>query len=112
MIWDWLRPAIERGGMHSVESVIEEIKAGRMQLWHGPDGAAVTQVVDFPQKRVLHVLFAGGSMEQIIDFQDSAAEWGKAQGCTEMTLSGRKGWVRALKDHGWKPKDVVMEKAI
>ena len=52
---------------------------------------------------------AGGDMQQIIDFQESAAEWGKAHGCTQMTLSGRLGWQRALKNHGWRVSGVVME---
>lgn len=103
----WLRGAIERGGgTHSFQDVMAKVLAGDFQLWVGPDGAAVTQVVDFPQKRVLHVLYAGGEMQQIIDFQESAATWGRALGCSEMTLSGRMGWQRVLKD--WTPQSVVM----
>jgi hypothetical protein len=83
--------------------------AGEMQLWQGPRGAAVTLITDFPQKRVLHVLLAGGDMQQIIDFQESAAAWGKSHGCTQMTLSGRLGWQRALKNHGWRVSGVIME---
>lgn len=62
-----------------------------------------------PNKRVLHVLYAGGEMEQIKDFQASAAEWARQMGCASMTLSGRLGWQRALKDYGWKPREIVME---
>lgn len=105
----WLRSAIERGGdTHTFQDVMRKIFAGDFQLWLGPEGAAVTQVIDFPQKRVIHVLYAGGKMGQIIDFQESAAAWGKAIGCSEMTLSGRFGWQRVLDKHGWKPQTVVM----
>lgn len=81
-----------------------------MQLWTGPKGAAVTMIYDFPQKRVLHVFLAGGDMDQIKDFEESAALWGRGMGCTEMTLSGRRGWARELE--GWRPIQTVMMKEI
>ena len=107
---EWLCPALDAGGnTHSFTDIITGVIKGDMQLWHGPKGAAVTLITDFPQKRVLHVLLAGGDMQQIIDFQDSAFTWGKAHGCTQLSLSGRAGWQRALKDHGWHTSGVVME---
>ena len=107
----WLQPALDRGGnTHSFEDVINEIRAGSMQLWTGPEGAAVTMIYDFPQKRVLHVFLAGGSIEQIKDFEESAAAWGRAHGCSEMSLSGRRGWTKALE--GWRPVQTVLMKEI
>jgi hypothetical protein len=44
---------------------------------------------------------AGGELTQITDMDDSAANFAKSQGCTGMTLAGRKGWSRVLKAKGW-----------
>ena len=83
-----------------------------MQLWSGPDSCAVTEIVVYPSKKVLHVFLAGGRMEGITDMQLSAEEWGKSQGCSAMTIAGRKGWSRVLADHGYKEQFVTLAKEI
>lgn len=100
------------GGTHSFDDVKAAIIAGKMQLWYGPDGCAVTEIIQYPAKRVLHVFLASGTMEQILDMLDSALAWGMAQGCVSMTISGRKGWERVLAPHGFKPLLVTMERPI
>ena len=98
----WLDPALDVGGnTHTFADIITAVMAGEMQLWQGPKGAAVTLILSHPQKRLIHFFLAGGEMEQVLDFQDSVAAWGKAHGCTEMTLAGRVGWSRVLKPFGW-----------
>lgn len=99
----WIEAALDySGGTHAFEDIAAAIHEGRMQLWAGPDGCAVTEILVFPRKKVLHVFLAGGKKEQIIDFQQSAAAWGRSQGCTSMTIAGRAGWRRVLRD--WEPK--------
>jgi hypothetical protein len=51
-------------------------------------------------------------MAELIDMIDSAAAWGRTQGCTSLTMSGRKGWERVLGQNGFKPVMIVMERAI
>lgn len=98
------------GGTHTFEDVRDGILAGRMQIWHGPKGCAVTEIVEYPRKRVLHCFLAGGEMGQITDMIESAIAWGKTQGCESLTLSGRMGWERALRPHGFKPVLITMER--
>jgi len=38
--------------------------------------------------------------------------WGKSQGCTAMTIAGRKGWTRVLKDVGYEEKFVTLAKEL
>ncbi len=100
------------GDTHTFDDVKAAIIAGKMQLWVGKDGCAVTEIIQYPAKRVLHVFLASGTMEQILDMSDSAMAWGAAQGCTAMTLSGRKGWERALAPHGFVPVLVTLQRPI
>jgi hypothetical protein len=100
------------GGSHVFDDVRDGILSGRMQIWPGRASVAITEIIEYPCKKVLHVFLAGGEMAELIDMIDSAAIWGDAQGCTSITMSGRRGWDRVLGNHGFKPVMIVMERAI
>lgn len=109
----WMEAALDySGGTHTIKDVIDGILSARMQLWAGEKGCAVTEIVAYPKKKVLHVFLAGGDMDQIVDMQESAEAWGKAQGCTAMTIAGRAGWKRVLADYGYKEQFVTLSKEI
>lgn len=107
----WIEDALAySGGTHTFEDVVAGIAESRMQFWPAPRGCAVTEIVVYPRKRVLHVFLAGGEMGQILDMIDSAVEWSKTQGCASMTIAGRHGWQRVLAEHGYRPVMTVLEK--
>jgi hypothetical protein len=107
----WIEDALEySGGSHDFQDVADGILSGRMQLWPAEKGCAVTEIVLYPKKSVLHVFLAGGEMETIVNMIDSAVAWGKTQGCTSMTIAGRRGWERVLAKHGYKPVMTVLER--
>lgn len=109
----WIESALEYAqGTHDFADIVDAILENRMQLWANDKACAVTEVIDFPKKRMLHVFLAGGDMAGVRDLEEPAIEWGKTIGCTDMTLTGRKGWVRALKDGGWSDSHVMMIKRI
>ena len=55
-IQDWIEAALEySGGTHVYQDIVDAIGEGRMQLWLGERGCAVTEIVVFPRKKVLHV---------------------------------------------------------
>lgn len=100
----WIEDALAYGGgTHDFEDVVEGVLSGHMQLWSAETACAITEIIVFPKKKVLHVFLAGGSMEEIVNMNESARIWGKAQGCQNMTIAGRKGWEKVLKGHGYKP---------
>jgi hypothetical protein len=108
---DWIESALKKGGgTHSFLDVVEGILSGHMQLWPGKEGCAVTEIVVYPNKRVLHVFLAAGKLEQITNMHSDAVEWGKGQGCEGMTLVGRKGWKKVLGDKGWEEQHTVLAK--
>lgn len=100
------------GGTHNFDDVKQAIIEGRMQLWPAPNSAAVTEIVEYARKKVIHVFLAGGQMDEVVGGIESVAEWGRAQGCQSMTISGRKGWERILDKSGFRPVLVVMEKEL
>jgi hypothetical protein len=99
----WIESALERsGGTHLFEDIVKAVVEGRMQLWPADDACAVTEIIVFPRKKVLHVFLAGGKLETIVDMNDSAEVWARSLGCDGMSIAGRKGWVKVLKKKGWK----------
>lgn len=104
----WIEAALEHdAGTHTIDDVLAEIEAGRMQLWPAPDGCVVTEIVTYPRKRVVNICYAGGTLAQIMDMVPSIKAWAQAQGCDSATMRGRPGWLRVLRD--WRHLHTVME---
>ena len=107
----WIESALDKGGdTHSFLDVVEGVLSGHMQLWPGEEGCAVTEIVNYPNKKVLHVFLAAGDLKRITNMHEDAVEWGKSQGCNGMSLSGRSGWKKILEKEGWKQQQVVLVK--
>lgn len=110
---DWIAAALAySGGTHTPEDVAGGILAGTLQLWPAEKGCLVTEIVDFPRKRVLNIFLAAGDMRQVLDMNDDVAAWAKAQGCTAMTAYGRKGWERVARRFGWTSPHTFISKEI
>jgi hypothetical protein len=109
----WIEAALEySGGTHSFDDIAAGIASGHMQLWPTEKACAVTEIVVYPQKKVLHVFLAAGDLEQITNAIGAVEEWGKAQGCESLTMNGRFGWQRVLNKRGWSPTMVIMERSL
>jgi len=109
----WIEAALEySGGTHEYEDIVNSIKKGYMQFWPAENGCAVTEIVTFPRKKVFHIFLAGGEKNQIVDMDESAVEFAKAQGCTGMTIAGRRGWARVLLTKGWTEAFTTLSKEI
>ena len=112
---EWIQSALDKGGdTHDFKDIVDGVISGHMQLWSGVSGCAVTEILVYPNKKILHVFLAGGDqghgIKQITDMHDDAVEWGKAQGCVGMTIAGRKGWKKVLESKGWKQQFTTLVK--
>ena len=112
---DWIQSALNKGGdTHNFKDVVDGVLSGKMQLWLNANGCAVTELVVYPNKKVLHVFLAGGDqgqgIEQITDMHDDAMAWAKEEGCSGMSIAGRKGWQKVLKSKGWTQQFTTLAK--
>ncbi len=113
----WIQSALDKGGdTHDFVDIVDGVMSGHMQLWSGERGCAVTEILVYPNKKILHVFLAGGEnghgIKQITDMHDDAVEWGKAQGCKGMSITGRAGWKKVLEPRGWKQNFTVLTKEL
>jgi len=106
---DGLKKALQHGGgTHSIEHVLSAVRDGDAQLWLEKDACIVTEVNDAPNMRTLHFWLATGTLGDVIALSNKVMAWGRDCGCTVATLSGRRGWLKALAAEGWEPHSVEM----
>jgi len=99
----WLQDALDHaGGTHSIEDIEDQIRKGLVQFWPGKRSACVTEIIIYPQRRVLHLFLAGGDLEEIREMETCATWYAERMGCSAMTICGRRGWAKALADKGYR----------
>ena len=90
-----------------------------MQLWvnfdrEGVQGAFITKISNYPQKKILCVLLLGGN--EFMKWRDEADAllnaFGKENNCEYVELFGRKGWGKMLKDINYKEVTRLFAKEI
>lgn len=110
----WLEDALEYAdGTFNIIDVADGIAKGDMQLWPAKKAAAVTQIITYPRKKVLHAFLMGGEMEDVKRLEKDAVIWAKGQKCHAITLTGRPGWSKSfLKEVGYESAHISMTKEI
>jgi hypothetical protein len=107
----WILPAL-RPECASEGELIADLASGRAQLWPGERSAMVTQCVAEARGPCLHVWLAGGELKEILEMKPGVEAWGRAQGCTHVTIDGRPGWARVLRRHGYALRGAELERRL
>ena len=97
---------------HTFEDIVEGVTQGRYFFWPGDASCMITEIIYYPRRKGVHVFLAGGDLEELIEMQKSLSKWAKEMGADHLTLTGRKGWERALRDEGWKHPHTTLTKEI
>jgi hypothetical protein len=119
-LWDDVGPMLARvtersEGEMEPDDYLETLTQGAMQLWIATEEknitlAMVTQIISYPQKKVLRVIAISGErfIEVHSQFNDMVEAFAIRVGCSSMELWGRKGWKKMLPD--WKDSYIVFTK--
>jgi len=83
-------------GTHSLEDVAMALYKDEMQFWPGINTAIVTEIITHPKQKSIHVFLAAGDMDEVIRILPFVEKHGKMEGCTQMTMTGRKGWEKVM----------------
>lgn len=118
-----IESALEFGnGERILTNVIEDLIAGSKQIWLGTVGTefvatVVTQVIDYPSgKRTCEICYLGGekgsgvmaALGEVKEIED----WAVANKCDDMQIFGRRGWLKALKEHGYSDRYTILGKSL
>jgi len=118
-VWEEVVPLLARVVPHTEgelepDDYIEPLTHGDMQLWvvienKHVNAALVTQIISYPQKRILRLIsLAGDNVQEIKDFLEMVEVFALKNGCTALEMWGRKGWKKLLSD--WKDSYIVYTK--
>jgi hypothetical protein len=111
--WERCKPYIADAlsysfGTHAIEDIEAGIASGQFHFWPGDKCAAITEVFTFPRTKFLNVFLVGGDLSEIKAMQQDFISWAKFNQCSRLVSCGRAGWVRALKDQGWKQEAISL----
>lgn len=95
--------ALESAGQGlSPADIIARIRAGTAQYWSAPDAEFVTEI----DGGGVHIWLGAGRREALFDLYLSQVEpWARSIGAREVTIDGRKGWLRFAKRFGFERVD-------
>tara|TARA_B100000902_G_C27239277_1_gene879123 strand:- start:596 stop:985 length:390 start_codon:yes stop_codon:yes gene_type:complete len=100
----YIEAALEyTGGTHDIIDIYEGLYKGTMQLWPAEKSCLVTEIINYPKKKVLNIFLGGGDLTEILSMHEDVIRWAKDQKCTALNMTGRFGWKKPLAKHGWKP---------
>ena len=85
------------GNMHTPAEVYQRIEQGRADLHLGNQSAVVTQSLS--NGKHLHFWLAGGHLDELKQIENDVSRIAKKRGFKKVTIAGRRGWLRSLKDY-------------
>ena len=107
----YLLPVFKKFDTYNWEDVVENVRQGRWYLLSLPNSALLIEFLEYPRKRVLYVLAAGGKLEEIIKSEDDVISIAKAKECNSIEVRGRLGFEKITKNiKGWKKQYTVISK--
>lgn len=116
MLRRWIEAALE-GHDLTADEVEEGILRGDFFLFEVEGGCAIAEFVVSPRMKAIHVFAAGGNkndggLAAVRKAIPQIEAFGKRHGCTTGGGTGRRGWVRALKDLGYTESETSVEKVL
>ena len=118
-VWQQVEPLVIRAldDTYTARDVLDGIILNKFQLfisWENKkvESAVVTEVADYPRKRILRYVLAGGdNLDNWLEpIQNKIEEFAINNYCQAIEVAGRKGWLRKLK--GFEQKIYIMSKEL
>lgn len=113
----FLQSALDQGqGEYTLEDIKLQLMTGLMHLWVAYDeegiilASAVSEIRNYPQKRVCFVVLMGGEdMERWLHTSAAVQHWAMENGADAVRGYVRKGLAKKLKDFGYRDIYTVVQ---
>lgn len=100
------------GGSHTFQNIVDSVQNEVMQFWPMEKSCLVTEVINYPNLKTLHIFLAGGDLEEIKSIDSTLEFLCQEIGADYISLSGRRGWIKALADIGYELSHVTLAKRV
>ena len=118
IVWNEVESLIKKAldDTYTARDILDGLVKNAFQLfisWEDKvESAVITEVIQYPQKKVCRYFLAGGSnMNNWLEpIQQEIEKFAKNNQCDAIEVAGRKGWLRKLK--GYKQKIYLMSKKL
>ena len=118
IIWNEVELLIKKAldDTYTARDILDGLVKNSFQLfisWEDKvESAVITEVIQYPQKKVCRYFLAGGSnMNNWLEpIQQEIEKFAKYNQCDAIEVAGRKGWLRKLK--GYEQKIYLMSKKL
>ena len=100
------------GGSHTFQNIVDSVQQEVMQFWPMEKSCLVTEVINYPNLKTLHIFLAGGDLEEIKSIDSTLEFLCQEIGADYISLSGRRGWIKALADIGYELSHVTLAKKV
>ena len=118
IVWNEVEPLIKKAldDTYTARDILDGLVKNSFQLfisWEDKvESAVITEVIQYPQKKVCRYFLAGGSNinNWLEPIQQEIEKFAKYNQCDAIEIAGRKGWLRKLK--GYKQKIYLMSKKL
>ena len=118
IIWNEIEPLIKKAldDCYTTDDILKGLVFEKFQLfisWEKKvESAVITEVVQYPQKKICRYFLAGGSnMDNWLEpIQQTIEQFAKYNNCDAVEVAGRKGWSKKLK--GYEQKIYLFSKEL
>jgi hypothetical protein len=104
-----IKKALARDKTHTWDHVCDLLAVGAAQIFWNEHGAWITEIVQTPISRWLHVWIVAGELPGVMDLQGEVLEYARQQNCQHVTATARFGWKHVAKAHGWHQHAMVIK---
>jgi hypothetical protein len=101
------------GDTHTVDDVMDKVRANRAVCWSNGDSVIVTEVLVYPRLRACNHWIMSGNLHECAALLPTIDAWAIDEGCSVATATGRMGWLRLSRTplgSDWKPAGVKFVK--
>lgn len=97
---------------HTFDDVVGMVLTGQLNFIPLQRSLLLTEVHTYPRHKNLHTFIAAGDLEELMSYQPKLLELARALDCKHLSLTGRRGWERPLKELGWKLQYITLYKEV
>lgn len=86
---------------HHFDHVVAKVLSGQLHYYDFGKCMFLMQVIEYPNFKNYHCFIGCGDMQAMKDHYEDMRDIAKKLGCAYLSVTGRLGWPREMKKHGW-----------